>query len=439
MTDGDGRYVPPMPRVIVAALLFALWATATRAAELPTADEVEAAWVRHDLDWWFPRCVDPRGGFFERFDANGEGDPLAPKTGVFQARMTWVAATAARRRPELRGRLEPIALHGLEFLRDALRDPDGGVYWQIDADGRPLHGGQKHLYNVAFAVYAAAAVERAMPGRGGGDLAMELFGWLDRAGHDPEHGGYLEHYGVLPGHEPVMPPPFGYKSLNAHLHLLEALAELHRARPDPRVAARLRELIDLHLGPMYVEPGVLHAQFTADWRPLPDLTSYGHNVEAAHLIADAIDALGDAETPAESARLAALVDAALAAGWLADAGTIADTGTAFAAVDLDAEWWAHAEAFNALLRFADRARAVGDAPAAARLDAAAADVWQFIDRELLDHARGGWRRSAGDAGEAGKSGPWKAAYHTTRSLLDAADILRDRDAADAGQPRRVAR
>ena len=426
MTDGDPRYVPPMPRVVAVVLLLALSITAARAAPLPTADEVEAAWVRHDLDWWFPRCVDPRGGFFEHFDADGEGDPLAPKTGVFQARMTWVAATAARRRPDLRERLEPIALHGLNFLRDAMRDPDGGVYWQLDADGRPLHGGQKHLYNVAFAIYAAAAVERTMPGRGGGDLAMDLFDWLDRAGHDPEHGGYAEHYDVPPSDAPVMPPPVGYKSLNAHLHLLEALAELHRARPDPRVGARLRELIDLHLGPMYVEPGALHAQFTADWRPLPELTSYGHNVEAAYLIADAIEALGDAETPAESAKLRALLDVALTAGWLAEAGTIADTGTAFAAIDLDAEWWAHAEAFHALLYFADRCRRAGEAEAAARYGAAAASAWHFIDAELLDPVRGGWRRSAGAGGEASKSGPWKAAYHTTRSMLDAADLLRAR-------------
>jgi mannobiose 2-epimerase len=402
------------------------------AAELPTADEVERAWLKHDMNWWFPRSADRAGGFHEGFDDRRRPTRSDRKSVVFQARMTWTAATALRMRPELRTRLAPATLHGLRFMRLRMLDPEGGIYWQTDRRGRPLRDGQKHLYGVAFAIYAGAAVERALPDRGGADFAMELFTWLDEEGHDAAHGGYREHYDLPRNADPVLAPEVGTKSLNAHLHLLEAFAELYRARPDPLVADRLRELIDLHLGPMYAEPGILHEVFSADWQPLADETSYGHNIEAAFLVADALDALGQTPTPEEERKLRALMDSTLEVGWHQDIDAIAERGTATRAAAIRASWWSHAEMLNAAVYFADRARRSGDDEAAARYESAAARTWRFIDRELFDHDTGGWRATAGVDYEERKSGPWKASYHTTRSLLNTADTLRRWEQAQVG-------
>src|SRR5579884_116423 len=79
------------------------WAAPTADEYRKLADEVESAF-RHDvLGVWFPRCVDEhRGGFNSAFardwSKTGDADPFI----VFQSRMTWICATVATHRPDLR-------------------------------------------------------------------------------------------------------------------------------------------------------------------------------------------------------------------------------------------------------------------------------------------------------------------------------------------------
>ncbi len=269
------------------------------------ADEVEAAWERHDLRWWFPRVVDPAGGFFEQFDASGDGVPGGERTSIYQSRMTWTAAEIARRRPELREQFEPVARHGLRYLRRNLTPSNGGMWWGIDANRRPLKDGERHLYNISFGIYAGAAVERAMPGEGGLEFALDLFGFLEGRGRTDGRLGYFEHYArngrairspadpAAQGTTGTMAPEYGQTSMNAQIHLLEALAELHRATPENElVEERLRESYQIVSEALYSEPGYLHLYLDAEGEPIAGETSYGHNIETAYLLHEASAALG---------------------------------------------------------------------------------------------------------------------------------------------------
>ena len=77
---------------------------------------------------------------------------------------------------------------------------------------------------------------------------------------------------------------YGFKSMNSHIHLLEALTELSRVddRPD-RAGAAARDF-QIVRDRIAVEPGALNLYLTRDWRAIPAHDSFGHDVETAYLL-----------------------------------------------------------------------------------------------------------------------------------------------------------
>jgi mannobiose 2-epimerase len=102
---------------------------------------------------------------------------------------------------------------------------------------------EKHVYGTAFVVYAASKVYEVTRDQRALHVARDAFEWLERCAHDAQHGGYYE--ALTRDGKPVLQwdpaAPlsqrcdrlsvyYGFKSMNAHIHLLEALAELSRLK-----------------------------------------------------------------------------------------------------------------------------------------------------------------------------------------------------------------
>ena len=108
------------------------------------------------LAQWFPRSLDPSGGFYQNYSEDWTRGAVNDKAMVYQSRLTWVAAQAALRYPAQAEVYQADARHGLDFLADQMSDKqDGGLYWGLDDKGVPVRGGEKHAYGVSFAIYAA--------------------------------------------------------------------------------------------------------------------------------------------------------------------------------------------------------------------------------------------------------------------------------------------
>ncbi|HEX2711573.1 MAG TPA: hypothetical protein VHM88_05025, partial [Candidatus Acidoferrales bacterium] len=86
--------------------------------------------------------------------------------------------------------------------------------------------------------------------------------------------------------------PVGYKSMNTHFHLLESFAQLYEVWEDETLRQRLEELLAIIRDKISVGPGALNLYFTCEWRARSDHDSYGHDVQAAYLMLEAEDALG---------------------------------------------------------------------------------------------------------------------------------------------------
>jgi len=390
------------------------------------------------LEVWFPRCLDrEQGGFLCDFDYRWQPAGRQPKSIVFQGRNTWLAAQGAMRYRD-DARYLQAARHGFAFLRDKQWDADhGGWYWKLDRAGTITDEtkGVKHAYGVGFGVYACAAVYEATKDPAALDLAKKGFDWLDTHGHDDANGGYNEYFtregkpildrasNPLGTDRDAIGTRVGLKSMNTHIHLLEAFATLYRVWPDQRVERRTNELLELVRDRITAPPGAMHQFFRPDWTPVPDLDSFGHDIETGYLLVEAAEALHKADDPKTRAVAKSLVDHTLDYGWDKQSCGVYESGEVRGPVrDKRKVWWAQAEALNAFLTMA---KLYPDDPRHYR------DLfdkhWAYCKANCIDPDNGEWYPDALDAGgkaKSNKASEWKAGYHTGRALLNAVEGLK---------------
>ena len=98
-------------------------------------------------------------------------------------------------------------------------------------------------------------------------VARDAFDWLESHAHDAKHGGYFEAIRrdgtPIPAWNQDAPMQkrldrlgvyYGFKSMNSHIHLLEALTELKKIDDRPIVEERLLELLSIVRDRIAVEP-----------------------------------------------------------------------------------------------------------------------------------------------------------------------------------------
>lgn len=413
---------------------------ATKKNYLKLADETEATLRRDVLDVWFPRTVDKEnGGFLSNFTRDWQPNGSQGKFSVFQGRMTWVAAQVAMQRPELKDQFLPIVRHGVEYLSNMLWDKqDGGFFWGLQDDGKisPYYTDGKHLYGMSFALYGAAAAYEATHDQKALELAERAFRWMDAHAHDSKNGGYFEWLTrdgkPIPAHPetgkveelPVAMFPIGYKSMNTHIHLMEAFTQLYEVWKEDTVRKRIEELLAIIRDKVCVEPGAMNLYFTDAWQPIPDHDSYGHDVEAAYLMLEAEDVLGVTHNPATERMAKMLVDHALAYGWDQTYGGFYRDGTTIGrAEDKLKEWWVQVEGLNALLIMHEKYGQQTDL-----YFKAFQQQWQFIKEYQIDSEFHGLYEMIGTDGKPTiqtKGRIWKAAYHDGRAFLNVSKRLRN--------------
>lgn len=398
------------------------------------AAEIESFLFERFLDCWFPRCVDPKGGFHQAFARDWTLGDDTERGIVFQSRMVWTAAAVLRAYPEQKQYADYVR-HGLQFLTAALWDrTHGGFFWTVCPDGQPADdvSALKRTYGQAFGLYALSAAAKALGDQEVAAWAQQAFEWIDSHAYDTEHGGWFEllapdgsrmpaGYSDSFGHGFGPIATYGLKLQNTHLHVMEALIETHAALEEPLVETRLCEAAEVMLERMFVEPGCLHTTFRPDWTPLPAAWSIGHDIEASHLLraANAIVNVAGLE-----AACAALVRHCLDHGFDWERGGIYEVADAVGPIwDRSKGWWNQCEALAGFA--AETQRAGGADTRAAR---ALYMTWVWIRDGHFDPEFGGVFAKVGETGErlgdGAKGHAWKAAYHETRAMLLAIDALK---------------
>lgn len=378
-----------------------------------------SAEARRILEFWITRCVDKEhGGFYGRIDGNDELHPRADKGVILNTRILWSFAAAGHILGEQE--YQQMADRAYNYLlKHFLDESEGGLYWMLDYRGLATQT-KKQIYAQAFGIYALTEYHLLTSHPPALELAIDLFNLIEKYSYDPIRGGYLEAFSrqweLLEDLRLSEKDANEKKTMNTHLHVLEAYTNLYRLWPDNTLRQRLTELTGLFLDRI-IEPKTHHLRlfFGDDWTLKSQLTSFGHDIEAAWLLTETAAVLGEPEmlTSVKAAAIK-IADTTLAEGMDVDGGLWNETEPP-EYFDTNKHWWPQAEAMVGFFN----AYQLTTAP---QYYEAAVRCWNFIKKFIIDYQNGEWRWGVTGNGipmiSEDKIGPWKAPYHNTRACLE---------------------
>ena len=269
------------------------------------------------LPFWTSRMKDEKnGGYLTHFDEQGNDTGEDEKSLIAQARCLYTLSSA-HRAGYGNGELAELAKHGADFIIDKMWDDEfGGFYWMMDRKGN-VKIDEKIIYGHSFAIYSLSEYYLATGDERGIEYVRKVFDLIQKYCTDTMYGGYWEMFHrdwTLKG-----PGSAGgdRKTLDVHMHLMEAFTTLYEATGEDVHRRKLLEVIDILLNrinhPEY-KTGI--PQFYKDWTIAPqikfdiiwgwdrfsedgqkgnatDNTCFGHNAEFAWLLNHALEILKD--------------------------------------------------------------------------------------------------------------------------------------------------
>jgi len=371
------------------------------------------------LPFWRERCVDHRrGGFIGWMSNELRVDADAAKGLILNARLLWTFA-AAYSYTQLSQDAE-LAQRAFGYLtRFFLDELHGGYFWELDACGEVI-ADRKKCYGQAFVVYALAEYYRVFRDPTALQHAIELYRLIESRASDPLHGGYFEvftrDWQLCDDMRLGADDPNEKKSMNNHLHVLEAWTNLARVWPDPGLAERLRDLVLIFRTRIVNDAGThLHHFFDDKWVVKSSSYTFGHDIEGSWLLCEAAETLGDKTLESEVHAMAVgMAQAALVEGLDEDGG-LQYEGSGGRVLNSDKEWWPQAEAVVGFYNAWQLTRED-------RFLTAAQRCWEFIQKRIVDQQHGEWFWRVTREGKPDRAQPkvslWKCPYHNSRCCLE---------------------
>jgi mannobiose 2-epimerase len=345
-------------------------------------------------------------------------DRSKPQGLIVNSRILWAFSALHRVRPE--PPFQEAALTAYRILRERFWDAQaGGAFWRLDNSWRVLDDAKK-IYGQAFCIYALTEYYQAFQDRVALETAMAVFELIESHAHDPEFQGYLEacRRDWSPAEDLRLSDKDmnEKKSMNNHLHVLEAYTNLYRVWKDPRVACRLRELIHVFLHRILdADAAHFHHFFDERWSVRSDTCTFGHDIEGSWLLCEAADTLGDADLVRRVRETALRIAGAVLGEGIDPSGALCYEGRGGVILDPRRECWPQAEA---VVGFLNAAALSGDQDYLR----AALGVWDFIENHLADRVHGEWFWRINLDGKPDQDLPkvseWKGPYHGTRCCLE---------------------
>ncbi|MGC4102817.1 AGE family epimerase/isomerase [Ferruginibacter sp.] len=387
------------------------------------------------LSYWMKNTVDEKnGGFIGQIDHNNTVISEAPKGAVLNARILWSFSAAYN----LTGNVDYLqhAKRAFEYICDHFIDKKNrGVYWTVDCKGDPLET-KKQVYAQAFTIYAFSEYYKATKESSAIIEAIELYDAINKYSYDTVNGGYTEaftrEWQAMDDLRLSDKDANEKKSMNTHLHLLEAFTSLYKIWRYEPVKNKITELVRYFL--QHIIDPVTHHQylfFDEKWQPRSSTISYGHDIETAWLLQEAAEVTGDKELIEQTKHMAVCMSDAVMKGMDSDGGLWYEYEIASEHLIKEKHMWPQAEAmvgyFNAYQNTQDRSY----------LDISLAS-WQFVQEHIQDKENGEWFWGVGmqlqlrtDWGvgtrletctytpmKKDKVGIWKCPYHNSRACIE---------------------
>jgi mannobiose 2-epimerase len=381
-------------------------------------NEVSLNLTHNLLPYWSTRMVDTRnGGFYGRINVKDKVFPNEDKGGILNARILWTYSSAYR------------ILKDTSYLRLATRSKDyiiahfidkefGGAYRSVKSTGEPSDT-RKQTYTQSFFIYGLAEYYRATGDKDALKTAKEIFELFEKYTLDKIDDGYFEVFtrdwhrthDMLIGER----TPNDEKTMNTHLHLMEAYTNLYRVWPDKRVADRLKDLIEIFLDKI-VDPKTFHLICFMDktWKRSSLINSYGHDIESSWLLVEAAGLLNDPVLQKRVKETSIKIANAAADGLQPDGSMIYEKDPSTGRTNAERSWWAQAET---IVGYLNAYQMTGNIK---YLDNSI-KCWNYTKNNMVDNKSGGWFSSVSESGvtvRGDKGGFWICPYHNGRMCME---------------------
>jgi len=384
------------------------------------------------LTWWQDHAVEKSGdGFYGAADLDGKPVPEANKSCVLNARILWTFSAAAKMFGNATYRV--MAARAFKVISEKFTDHEfGGFYMELTADNH-IASDIKHTYAQAFVIYALSKYYELEPSPELMDMIQTNFHLLEEKTRDKQHPGYIEAFARdwKPVEENRMADNNEPRSMNTHLHVLEAYAALYKVWKDERIRGGLTGLLNIFLHKIIRDSGHLGIFFDENFHETESskgICSFGHDIEASWLLLEAAEILGDEKIISAmkliSVKMAGVVERE---GVDRDGGLFLESVRFGSHLRTNKHWWLQAEN---LVGFMNAFELSGDYKYWETVKLS----WDFIDRYVIDHIRGEWYTKVNRLGipfleepeddpspyyrNDWKIDPWKCPYHNGRAMME---------------------
>ena len=370
------------------------------------------------LKYWTKNSIDVKtDGFIGQIDYHENVIENAEKGSVLNARILW--SFSASYQITKNEEHKKLATRAFKFLSEYFYDGEfGGLFWSINADTTPKDT-KNQIYALAFAIYGLSEYYVISKDEKALAIAINLYLRIQKHSYDPINKGYLEAF--TRDWQPIDDLRLSdkdaneKKTMNTHLHIVEAYANLFKVWKDKTLQNDIIELlqtIEKHF--INTETGHLHLFFDENWVEKPDVISYGHDIEAAWLLLQCAEISENKTLIANYKKHAIQMAEVTQEGLDSDGGLWYEFDPKKKELIAEKHWWVQAEA---LIGFYNVYQLTGEEK---YLDIVFKN-WDFIKNHILDTKKGEWFWGVYrdySLIEKDKAGFWKCPYHNSRACLE---------------------
>jgi mannobiose 2-epimerase len=371
------------------------------------------------LSWWIKYALDKEnGGFYGKINNNNCVDNKAEKGLVLNARILYTFSSAYLQNSK--NEYLKIADDAFKYLVKYFQDKEnGGFYWALDFKGKVLDN-KKQIYGQAFTIYALSEYYKISQNEDILQLAKSCFLLIEKYSLDIVNHGYIEAFTIdwkeIIDNRLSTKDQNEKKSMNTHLHLIEAYANLFSVWPDDQLKKAIKKLLN-NFNEHIIDKGTNHLNlfFTETWEVKSTVFSFGHDIEAAWLLLEAAEIINDKNEIETFKKIGLKITDAAISGLNERGGLWNEFDSETKEWDKEMHWWPQAEAmvgFYNAWQVSDKEDYLSHS----------LQSWTFIKDHLIDYQNGEWywglQNDYLPMHEKEKAGFWKCPYHNSRACLE---------------------
>ena len=370
------------------------------------------------LDYWLKNTIDKEnGGFIGEINHQNVINNNSEKGAVLNARILWSfsAAYAVEKNPEYL----KTAKRAFQYIKDYFFDNEfGGIFWSLQADGKPKDT-KNQIYAIAFVIYGLSEFYKIFKNEDALELAQSLFYKIELYSKDYKNKGYLEAFTrdwqEIEDLRLSEKDANEKKTMNTHLHIVEAYANLYLIWPNPKLKDSIKEILEV-IALYFINKYTWHLKlfFDENWKEKEDVISYGHDIEAAWLLQWCAETIEDVDLIKNYQKYAVAFADATKEGLDADGGLWYEYEPKEQKLIAEKHWWPQAELWIGMINAWQLSKNEEFLEITEK-------NFEFVEKYIIDHKNGEWIWGVyADYSPIlkDKAGFWKCPYHNSRACIE---------------------